>query len=101
MKIKEIVEKELEKNLLKQRVFAEELDKLPNGTLVKVKSKASTYVYLKYRDGEEVISKYVGKEDEVVTSKLEMDMRRRKSLEAKMHDLKDEEKLMLKMLKVK
>lgn len=100
MGIKEIVSKELEKNQMKQSVFKEEIDELPLGSLVKVKGKSSVYVYLKYREGTNVISKYVGKDGDVLVSKMEMDIRRRKALESKLKELKEEEETMLKMLKV-
>lgn len=100
MKIKDIVAKELEKNQMKQSVFNEEIAELPFGALVKVKGKNSVYVYLKYRNGNNVVSKYVGKDTDVIVSKMEMDIRRRKALESKLRELKEEEETMLKMLKV-
>ncbi len=100
MKIKDIVTKELEKNQMKQSVFKEEIAELPTGTLVRVKGKSNIYVYLKYREGSSVVSKYVGKDNELIVSKIEMDIRRRKALESKLRELKDEEEIMLRMLKV-
>lgn len=100
MKIKDIVTKELEKNQMKQSVFKEEISELPTGTLVRVKGKSNVYVYLKHREGTSVISKYVGKENDMIVSKIEMDIRRRKALELKLKELQEEADTMLKMLKV-
>lgn len=100
MKIKDIVTKELEKNQMKQSVFKEEINELPTGTLVRVKGKSNVYVYLKHREGTSVVSKYVGKENDMIVSKIEMDIRRRKALELKLKELQEEADTMLKMLKV-
>lgn len=100
MKIKDIVTKELEKNQMKQSVFKEEINELPTGTLVRVKGKSNVYVYLKHREGTSVVSKYVGKENDMIVSKIEMDIRRRKALELKLKELQEEAETMLKMLKV-
>ena len=55
-----VLREELERNLQKQRVFLNEFAKYPNGSLCVVKIHGDQYVYRKYRDGEKIISKYIG-----------------------------------------
>lgn len=56
----EIMKEELERNLLRQRVFKGELDSLPKGYLSICNIDGKSYVYRKYRSGNKIISEYIG-----------------------------------------
>ena len=58
--LKGVLEEELERNLQKQRVFSNELVKYPKGSLVVVKVHGDQYLYRKFRDGNKIVSIYVG-----------------------------------------
>ena len=55
-----VLEEELERNLQKQRVFNNEFIKYPKGSLSIIKIHGDQYVYRKYRDGNKIVSKYIG-----------------------------------------
>ncbi|MCR5508472.1 MAG: hypothetical protein K6F34_07285 [Lachnospiraceae bacterium] len=60
---------------------------LPKGTIVPKKIGNQTYYYLKYRDGDRVVSDYIHKDDlEDLTGKIE----HRKHIELMIKSLKDE-----------
>lgn len=101
MKIKNLVIRELEKTEKAIGVINDEIETLPKGSLVKVKAKENCYVYLKYREGNKVKSVYIGRDNDVETTKLEADIKKRQKLEKDLASFKEEKRLMLKMLKVK
>ena len=101
MEIKKVLEKELIKNLKKQELLNQEIDSLPLGSLVKIKQHNNIYCYLKYRKDDKVISKYIGKEDDINVMKLELDLAHKKNLINKLKSLKEDEVLINKMMKLK
>ncbi len=58
--LKSVLEEELKRNLQKQRVFSDELNKYPKGSLVVVKIHGDQYLYRKFREGKKIISNYIG-----------------------------------------
>lgn len=84
--------------LLKQKKFySEELSKLPKGTVQEREIRGGTYHYLKFRDGVKVKSIYI-KDEELDT--LKSRLKERKRLEKILKSLKDDEKLLRKVVKV-
>lgn len=70
------------------------MKELPKGTLSETNRNGRTYYYLKYRDGEKVITKYLGKEAENIAQLVE----KRKHTEAMIKMLKNELKIAKKAL---
>jgi hypothetical protein len=87
----QIIEKELERNERMIQEYENELLKLPKGKLTRKKINSHSYYYLKYRQGEKVITKYVGK-DNCDLSKLNDQLDRRSHIEEMLKQLKHERK---------
>lgn len=67
--------------------YQEELEMLPKGTISEKKVKQSTYLYLKYREGKKVISRYIPQKDvEVVREQVE----KRRHIETMIRSLQEE-----------
>lgn len=67
--------------------YREQLDLLPKGTITARTVKNSTYYYLKYREGQKVISQYIPQKDaEFVRKQIE----RRKHIETMIRSLQEE-----------
>jgi len=56
----EIMKEELERNISKQQAFSEQMNVLPKGYLFIMDRNGKKYVYRKYRDGNKIISSYIG-----------------------------------------
>lgn len=55
-----VMEEELERNLRKQEAFSAELSAHPKGYLSLCRINGVTYVYRKHREGDKIISVYIG-----------------------------------------
>lgn len=69
--------------------YTKELETLPRGKITPKTVNGKTYYYLYYRDGEKVISKYIGKDDGSLTS-IREGLTRRSQIEEIMKKLKEE-----------
>lgn len=98
--LKGVLVEELERNLQKQRVFSNELAKYPKGSLVVAKVHGDRYLYRKYRDGERIISVYVGHIDSDEANKAYADRDKYIKLKQDIKDLKEEEKKLRKAVKI-
>jgi hypothetical protein len=87
----QIIEKELERNERMIREYENELLKLPKGKLTIKKINSHSYYYLKYRQVEKVITKYVGKNN-CDLSELNNQLDRRNHIEEMLKQLKIERK---------
>ncbi len=87
----QIIEKELERNERMIKEYENELLKLPKGKLTIKNINSHSYYYLKYRTGEKVITKYVGK-DNCDVSELNDRLDKRKHIEEMLKQLKSERK---------
>ena len=76
--------------------YTKELETLPRGKITPKTVNGKTYYYLYYRDGKKVISKYIGKDNDSLTSIRER-LTRRSQIEEIMKKLK-EEKVKIKKL---
>lgn len=69
--------------------YTKELETLPRGKITPKTVNGKTYYYLYYRDGKKVISKYIGKNNDSLTSIRER-LTRRSQIEEIMKKLKEE-----------
>ena len=76
--------------------YTRELDILPKGTIKEKKVNDKIYYYLLFREGDKVITKYLGKNEESL-SLIKEQLERRKQLERMLQKLK-EEKIQIKKL---
>ena len=98
--LKGVLIEELERNLQKQRVFSNELAKYPKGSLVVVKIHGDKYLYRKYRDGDKIISIYVGPINNEEAKKAYADREKHLKLKQDIKDLKEEEKKLRKAIDI-
>lgn len=89
--VTQIIKQELERNEKMIIDYESELLKLPKGKLTIKKINSHSYYYLKFRDGDKIITKYVGK-DECDLSELQEQLDRRKHIEDMLKQLKFEKK---------
>lgn len=69
--------------------YTRELNILPKGTIKEKKVKDKIYYYLLFREGDKVITKYLGKNEESL-SLIKEQLARRKQLEHMLQKLKEE-----------
>ena len=56
----DVLKEELERNLYKQKAFQQELESLPKGYLSICVIDGSSYIYRKRREGNKIVSEYIG-----------------------------------------
>jgi len=98
--LKGVLEEELDRNLQKQRVFSNELTKYPKGSLVVVKVHGDQYLYRKFRDGNKIVSIYVGPTKSAEAKKAYADRDKYIKLTQDIRDLKEEEKKLRKAIEI-
>lgn len=76
--------------------YMNELDTLPKGSISPKNVKGNTYYYLTFRDGNKVVSKYLGKNEMDLTS-IKEQLTRRKQVEDMIKKL-NEEKIQIQKL---
>ena len=84
-----LLEKEENRN---ERMIAEyrrELESLPKGSIKPKRVKDKTYYYLAYREGDKIITKYLGKDEAFLLSVREQ-LARRKQIEEIIKKLREE-----------
>jgi hypothetical protein len=89
---------EKQRNLNMQKNCIDEIEKLPKGSLSVKRIGKNEYCYLKYRQGERFISEYIGKCDEN-TDDIKKQIEKRRYFEKLLRDLKEEYKLLTKVVK--
>lgn len=97
--IKAVFQDELERNQRLVARYEKELESLPKGSVFKRKIGNHEYLYLNYRDGEKVISKFLGKMNEFNIQELQLQLDKRKEYKALLKKLKIEQKELLKAIK--
>ena len=85
------------KNMIAE--YIRELETLPTGSLKLKRIKNGTYVYLTYRIGKKVITKYIGKDEKKIKA-IQDQLQRRKQIEEILRMLKQEEKQIKRMEKM-
>jgi hypothetical protein len=98
--IKSVIQEELERSVELQDFYSQAIEKLPKGSIVKKLIRNNTYFYLKFRNGNKVHMKYLGKPGDEIT-KLEKQISERRAHEKTLKELKSEYKILLKMSKAK
>ena len=98
--LKSVLEEELERNLQKQRVFSSELRKHPKGSLVIVEIHGDKYLYRKYRDGNKIISNYIGPINSESANKAYKDREQYIKLKQDIKELEEEENKLRKAIKI-
>jgi len=97
--VKAVFQDELERNQRLTARYEKELESLPKGSIFKRKIGNQEYLYLNYREGEKVISKFLGKCDEFNANELQIQLDKRKEYKQLLKKLKLEQKELLKALK--
>ena len=90
---------ELERNKRLISRYEKEIENLPKGSIFKRKIGTSEYIYLNYREGKKVISKFIGKTEAIDLTELNEKIIHRKELQALIRKLKREQKELEKELK--
>lgn len=97
--VKAVFQDELERNQRLVLRYEKELELLPKGSIFKRKIGNQEYLYLNYREGKKVISKFLGKIEEFNSDKLQVQLNKRKEYKQLIKKLKLEQKELLKALK--
>ena len=91
-----VLEGERKRNEYMLERYEKELSRLPKGKITPKITKANTYFYLKYRDGQKVCAKYIGMSEEDVALVAEQ-LERRKVVQGLVKELKAEQAKIKKM----
>ena len=91
-----VLEDERKRNEYMIKKYEKELSLLPKGKITPKITKANTYYYLKYRDGQKVCAKYIGINEEDIAIVAEQ-LERRKIVERLIKELKIEQVKIRKM----
>lgn len=94
-----VMEEELERNLRKQEVFLRELEAGPKGYLSICCIGGAEYVYRKYREGNRVLSHYIGVPGSPAVEEAERQRERYLLAKRSLAELKEEEKRLRRALK--
>lgn len=97
--VKAVFQDELERNQRLLLRYEKELELLPKGSIFKRKIGSQEYLYLNYREGKKVVSKFLGKIEEFNSDELQAQLNKRKEYKQLIKKLKLEQKELLKTLK--
>lgn len=95
----DVMKEELERNLYKQKAFEEELKSLPKGYLSVCVINGKKYVYRKRREGNQIISEYIGVPGDENSLKAEEQRELLLMVKRSLKSLKIEEKKLRKAIK--
>lgn len=87
----QLIVRELERNERMIEEYECELSKLPKGKLTIKKINLHSYYYLKFRNGDKTVTRYVGKDDCNISDLL-LQLDKRKHFEEMLKQLKSERK---------
>ena len=91
-----VLQEERKRNEYMLERYQKELSQLPKGKLTPKITKANTYYYLKFRDGNKVCAKYIGMNEDDIQVVIEQ-LERRKVVEEIIKELKSEQAKIKKM----
>ena len=94
-----VLKQEKDRNEKMQLAYIKKLNELPKGSIVIKRINGNEYCYLRYREGEKVILKYMGTSNCVEEIKVKIE--ERKHLIKLIEMLKEENKRIIKMEAVK
>ncbi len=97
--IQAVLKDELDRNQRLISRYEKEIENLPKGSIFCRKIGNQEYLYLNYRDGKKVISKFLGKSDNFNSEELVFQLNKRKEYVQLVKKLKAEQKEITKALK--
>ena len=97
--IQAVLEDELDRNQRLILRYEKEIENLPKGSIFHRKIGNQEYLYLNYRDGKKVISKFLGKPDSFNSEELVFQLNKRKEYVQLVKKLKIEQAELKKALK--
>lgn len=97
--VKAVFQDELDRNLRLVSRYEKELELLPKGSIFKRKIGNQEYLYLNFREGKKVISKFLGKTEDFNAGELQTQLDKRKEYKQLLKRLKIEQKELLKAIK--
>ena len=97
--VKAVFQDELERNQRLVARYEKELEILPKGSIFKRRIGSQEYLYLNFREGAKVVSKFLGKAGAFNTDELQTQLDKRKEYKQLLRKLKIEQKELLKALK--
>ena len=96
--IKGVLIEEKQRNLQMQNSYKYEISKLPKGSVTIKRVGNKEYCYLKYRNGDKIISKYIGNCAENLEN-VKNQVEKRRHFEKLLKELKAEYKMICKIVK--
>lgn len=90
-----VLQEELDRLDRERAVYEEQLQLLPKGYISKKKISGKEYYYLQRREDGKIVSKYIAAED---LPKIEVQVKRRKRLEAALRRIRDDQRKLRKVL---
>ena len=97
--IRGVLEEELERNSRMKKRYMDEIEQLPKGSVMLRKIGNQEYYYLKYRENKKIISKYIGRKNEINIKEIKEKIQKRKHVEGVLKNLSVEEKEIIKALR--
>ena len=88
--ISDILKDEYERLKALESQYTKQMKDLPKGALSKRERSGKFYLYLMYRQGKKVITKYIGREDSERAKEIMAQVQKRKQIEAKLRQVKRE-----------
>lgn len=88
-----LIEKEENRNQNMIQKYSLELDSLPKGSLKQKHINGNLYYYLVFRDGNKIVSKYIGKDDKQIVEVKEQLLRRKQVQEILKKLLREKEQI--------
>lgn len=90
-----VLQEELDRLDQQEIIYARDLQELPKGYISKKKIAGKEYCYLQHRDGGKVVSRYISAAE---LPKVEVQVKRRKQLEASLRRVREDRKKLRKVL---
>lgn len=90
-----VFKEELERLEQQEVIYARDLQELPKGYISKKNIRGKVSYYLQHRDGGKIVSKWIPAED---LPKIEVQVKRRKQLEASLRRVREDQKKLRKVL---
>lgn len=93
----EMILVESQRNLLMQQDYQNKINLLPKGTIIRKRVGNNEYYYLKYRNGNKIVTDYIGRDQNKV-DEIRIEVEKRKHFEKMLSELKKENKLIAKLI---
>lgn len=100
MKVLEgVLKEELARLMAAEKSYRRELRKLPKGSIQKKRIKGSLYIYLSFREGEKVVTRYLGRVSAEELKKIEQDVAFRRKYEQLLREVRNNQKRIARMVR--